>query len=190
MSLKPSNKKRKISIEDIKIKTEVARLLNESFDRIPNLAGRRIKVLNREIQKRLEDKFGCSLMTKQNFIDQSVNSLILSGSFQQNGCFACGMESNENYEPENVDNVFVFAFQQFQQPEFAVPQQINYNKISNRVLKNAVTELVRAALKETEEVSESIIRETIEKRHSCDLTSSTDFIMQIIMETLKPPDKI
>ena len=59
------------------------------------------------------------------------------------------MESNENYEPENVDNEFVFAFQQFQQPKFPVPQQ--FNSISNRVLKNAVTdELVRAAVKETD----------------------------------------
>ncbi len=183
MSLsKPRKKFRKISTKDYKIKEALARHLNKSFERMPNLAGHGIKVMTLEIQKCLEDEFHYSMLTKKNFIDRTITSLILSGSFQQNGLFSCGMEWDEN-EMKNVDpeDEFVFAYPKFEEPKNALPQ--NINSISDRVLTNAVTNLVRAAVKAKEEVRGSIIKKSIEKKYACDLTLRKDFIMEIIQKS-------
>ena len=67
MSLsKPRKKFRKISTKDYKIKEALARHLNKSFERMPNLAGHGIKVMTLEIQKCLEDEFHYSMLTKKN----------------------------------------------------------------------------------------------------------------------------
>ena len=162
-------------MENYRIKTALVRHLNDFFERIPNEEGKRIKVLTREFRKRLEHEIGYSLLSKKNLINQTITSLIDSGSFQQNGRFSCGMELDD-------EDDLVYPFPTIQQQMNAIPKTMN--SISTRVLKNAVTELVRAAVNAKEEVNISIIRETIEKKHSCDLKSRKNFIKKIIKENL------